>query len=185
LAAAASRARRRCAAERQRSGRAENHGQHSVQDMCGAHRQRRDGVLCKGRDATKAREPLNASDALRPTFELTCGRQTAQPAGERQVQRRVRTPSRVRQHEEVYRLHHCCSQGTPSLFPSIFTPGQLRRKNVASAQEVICEQWVRPSHLKETVCVGAVVDETAGAGEAGVPGSSKAAGGAERERKCW
>ena len=26
---------------------------------------------------------------LRPTFELTCGRQTAQPAGERQVERRV------------------------------------------------------------------------------------------------
>jgi hypothetical protein len=26
------------------------------------------------------------------------------------------------------------------LSPSIFTPGQLRRKNVASSQEVICEQ---------------------------------------------
>ena len=29
--------------------------------------------------------------------------------------------------------------------PSILVPGQLRRKKVASAQEVICEQWVRPS----------------------------------------
>jgi hypothetical protein len=39
-----------------------------------------------------------------------------------------------------YLRHHCCSQGTPSLFPSIFTPGQLRRKKVASSQDVICEQ---------------------------------------------
>lgn len=45
-------------------------------------------------------------------------------------------------------LHHCFSHGMPSLFPSIFTPGQLRRKNVASSHEVICEQCVRPSHLK-------------------------------------
>jgi hypothetical protein len=35
----------------------------------------------------------------------------------------------------------------PSLFPSIFVPGQFFRKKVASAHEVICEQWVRPSHL--------------------------------------
>jgi hypothetical protein len=46
-----------------------------------------------------------------------------------------------------YCLHHCCSHGIPSWFPSIFTPGQFFRKNVASAHEVICEQYVRPSHL--------------------------------------
>jgi len=34
----------------------------------------------------------------------------------------------------------------PSLFPSIWVPGQFLRKYVASAQEVICEQCVRPSH---------------------------------------
>ena len=34
-------------------------------------------------------------------------------------------------------LHHCCSHGTPSLFPSIFVPGQFLRKKVASSQEVI------------------------------------------------
>src|SRR5690606_15301938 len=43
-------------------------------------------------------------------------------------------------------LHHCRSQGSPSLFPSIFVFGQLRRKYSASAHDVICEQWVRPSH---------------------------------------
>jgi len=37
----------------------------------------------------------------------------------------------------------------PSLFPSIFTPGQFFKKKVASAHEVICEQYVLPSHLKE------------------------------------
>jgi hypothetical protein len=51
-------------------------------------------------------------------------------------------------------LHHCCSHGTPSWFPSIFTPGQFRRKNVASSQDVICEQYVRPSHLKDAGCAG-------------------------------
>lgn len=45
-------------------------------------------------------------------------------------------------------VHHCRSQGTPSLLPSMRTSGQFRRKNVASAQDVICEQWVRPSQLK-------------------------------------
>jgi hypothetical protein len=34
------------------------------------------------------------------------------------------------------------------LFPSIFVPGQFFRKKVASAQELICEQWVRPSHFQ-------------------------------------
>ena len=34
-------------------------------------------------------------------------------------------------------LHHCCSHGTPSLFPSIFVPGQFLRKKVASSHEVI------------------------------------------------
>jgi len=37
-------------------------------------------------------------------------------------------------------LHHCFSHGMPSLLPSILVPGQFLRKNVASAQEVICEQ---------------------------------------------
>ena len=46
-------------------------------------------------------------------------------------------------------LHHCFSHGMPSLFPSIFTPGQFFKKNVASAQEVICEQYVLPSHLND------------------------------------
>jgi len=45
-------------------------------------------------------------------------------------------------------VHHCCSHGTPSWLPSIWTLGQLRRKYVASAQDVICEQWVRPSQWK-------------------------------------
>jgi hypothetical protein len=58
-------------------------------------------------------------------------------------------------------LHHCFSHGTPSLFPSIFTPGQFLRKNVASAQEVICEQRVRPSHLYWP----AGVDSRSGAGD--------------------
>src|SRR5262245_3571683 len=34
-------------------------------------------------------------------------------------------------------VHHCCSQGTPSLSPSIAVPGQFLRKNFASEQEVI------------------------------------------------
>ena len=46
-------------------------------------------------------------------------------------------------------VHHCCSQGTPSWSPSIWTLGQFRRKKVASSQEVICEQWVRPSQRKD------------------------------------
>jgi len=44
-------------------------------------------------------------------------------------------------------LHHCCSHGTPSLFPSILLPGQFLRKQVASAHELIWEQCVRPSQL--------------------------------------
>jgi len=43
-------------------------------------------------------------------------------------------------------LHHCCSQGTPSWSPSIWTFGQLFKKKVASEHEVICEQCARPSH---------------------------------------
>ena len=42
-------------------------------------------------------------------------------------------------------LHHCCSQGVPSLSPSIIVPGQLSRKNFASSHDVICEQRVLPS----------------------------------------
>lgn len=44
--------------------------------------------------------------------------------------------------------------------PSILVPGQLRKKNLASAHEVICEQWVRPSQRYAGVigwlCLGAV-----------------------------
>ena len=53
--------------------------------------------------------------------------------------------------------HHCFSQGMPSPFPSICTPGQFLRKNVASSQEVICEQSVRPSH-RNLVSAGPGVD---------------------------
>ena len=49
--------------------------------------------------------------------------------------------------------HHCFSQGTPSPSPSIFTPGQFSRKYVASSQEVICEQWVRPSQRNRELFV--------------------------------
>ena len=48
---------------------------------------------------------------------------------------------------QAYRLHHCFSQGMPSLLPSIFTPEQFLRKKYASSQDVIWEQYVRPSHL--------------------------------------
>jgi hypothetical protein len=46
-----------------------------------------------------------------------------------------------------FQRHHCFSHGIPSPSPSICTFGQLFRKNFASSQEVICEQWVRPSQL--------------------------------------
>src|SRR5574343_1569180 len=44
-------------------------------------------------------------------------------------------------------LHHCRSQGMPSLLPSILVPGQCCRNQVASSQDVICEQCVRPSQV--------------------------------------
>jgi hypothetical protein len=44
-----------------------------------------------------------------------------------------------------YGRHHWRSQGTPSLLPSILTPGQFFRNQVASSQERICEQYWRPS----------------------------------------
>lgn len=46
----------------------------------------------------------------------------------------------IRQGIPPLQLHHCFSQGIPFLSPSIFTPGQLARKYLASAQELICEQ---------------------------------------------
>ncbi len=49
-----------------------------------------------------------------------------------------------------YRVHHCCSQGMPSPSPSILTPGQDARKYLASAQDVIWEQYLRPSHRNDT-----------------------------------
>src|SRR5215216_4166723 len=54
-------------------------------------------------------------------------------------------------------VHHCCSQGTPSLSPSIWVPGQFARKNFASSQDVIWEQRVRPSHRNCTGACGAGV----------------------------
>lgn len=48
---------------------------------------------------------------------------------------------------ESYQRHHCVSQGTPSLSPSIFIPGQFCKKFLASLHEVIWEQYLRPSHL--------------------------------------
>jgi hypothetical protein len=58
-------------------------------------------------------------------------------------------------------VHHCCSQGVPSLFPSIFVPGQLWMNHFASVQEVICEQWILPSQRKPAVvpCSVPVADE--------------------------
>jgi len=46
--------------------------------------------------------------------------------------------------------------------PSIVTPGQWARKYLASAQDVICEQVLRPSHLNDgaaggRACVAAAV----------------------------
>ena len=45
-------------------------------------------------------------------------------------------------------VHHCDSHGTPSPSPSILVFGQFRKKKEASAQDVISEQLVRPSHWK-------------------------------------
>lgn len=50
---------------------------------------------------------------------------------------------------EGFYSHHWLSHGIPSLSPSILVSGQCSMKYVASAQDVICEQWVRPSHLKD------------------------------------
>ena len=65
-------------------------------------------------------------------------------------------------------LHHWLSHGMPSLSPSIFVPGQFFRKNVASAHEDICEQWMRPSHLKAEPDGGEGLAK--GAGGAGLAG---------------
>lgn len=62
-----------------------------------------------------------------------------------------------------FQWHHCLSQGTPSLFPSIFVPGQFSKKNVASSQEVMCEQWVLPSHrYRASLVVPSWLDELPG-----------------------
>lgn len=80
----------------------------------------------------------------------------------------------------IYLPHHCRSQGKPSLSPSISTPGQLPRKKAASSQDVICEQWMRPSHLNDADCGGA----TTSGFETGVV-ESENADAAERGRTCW
>jgi len=59
-------------------------------------------------------------------------------AARRPLERRVRPSREVRTNRlACFYLHHRDSQGIPSLFPSIFVPGQFFKKNVASAQEVI------------------------------------------------
>ena len=73
------------------------------------------------------------------------GRREAPPRSVR-VEREVRARWALHGSRSRY-LHHCFSQGMPSLLPSIFVPGQFCRKYVASAQDVICEQYFRPSHL--------------------------------------
>lgn len=78
------------------------------------------------------------------------GRRWSLAAAERGwLEHRVRTLLEERPNglSHLY-LHHCDSQGIPSLSPSIFVSGQFFRKNVASAQEVIWEQYVRPSQMK-------------------------------------
>ena len=62
------------------------------------------------------------------------------------VERGVR-PRRA-QRAWAYGLHHWRSQGIPLRSPSILTPGQLARKYLASAQDVIWEQCVLPSQRK-------------------------------------
>ena len=54
----------------------------------------------------------------------------------------------------AYLPHHCFSHGMPLPSPSILTPGHFRRKNLASAHEVIWEQWMRPSHLNGSARAG-------------------------------
>jgi len=48
---------------------------------------------------------------------------------------------------QLRQLHHCHSQGTPSPSPSIPVFPQFCMKYLASAQEVIWEQYLRPSQL--------------------------------------
>src|SRR5688500_12232758 len=62
--------------------------------------------------------------------------------------------------------HHCFSQGTPSLSPSISTPGQLSRKKVASGQDAICEQCRLPPRLNRSVlaCCGCAAGADDGCG---------------------
>lgn len=55
-------------------------------------------------------------------------------------------------------LHHCSSQGIPSLSPSIFTLGQFFRKNLASLHELIWEQCLRPSQRYSLVAVLVVLE---------------------------
>ena len=73
-----------------------------------------------------------------------------------------------------YGLHHCRSQGTPSWLPSICTPGQFFRNQVASAHELICEQYLRPSQRRPASATCAAA--TAGAGLAIGVAAADAAG---------
>src|SRR5690606_42013787 len=57
--------------------------------------------------------------------------------------------------------------GSPSWLPSIVTFGQLRRKYSASAHDVICEQWVRPSHRNALLATAEGVRVAGATGTAG------------------
>jgi DNA invertase Pin-like site-specific DNA recombinase len=48
--------------------------------------------------------------------------------------------------EVAYCAEQFENNGTPSWSPSISVLGQFFRKNLASSQDVICEQYLRPSH---------------------------------------
>ena len=48
-------------------------------------------------------------------------------------------------------IHHCCSHGIPSLSPSILVPAQWLMNHCASAQDVIWEQDILPSHRNTPV----------------------------------
>lgn len=89
-------------------------------------------------------------------------------------------PPRVGRSRRFVQLHHCLSQGIPSLSPSIFTPGQFRRKNVASAQDVIWVQWVRPSHLNDGAALAALWVLRARIGSAAADTVSSSA-----KARCW
>jgi len=75
----------------------------------------------KYRTRTYYTDAQKKADA-RLTFDMSVDRRQAQPAGGRPLD------GGVRPHAAQSHLHHCCSQGMPSLLPSILTLGQCLRK---------------------------------------------------------